>query len=227
MNIIAHRCGTDRYPELTIDSARNSLQNGAYLVEMDVHFTLDGVPVVSHDADCRFLFGCDRKIAEMATDEFLSLKYKEHSEYSACTLEEFLKAGIQNILFHIKVGGSRLNDVLALCRKYNIEKYVVFGVGNLEDVKIVKSFNHEIRVLAFLYDLDKVQEFADFGADYIRLWEHWSSDENVEKVLATGKKLWIMAGNYDTVGYTDVSNIVTWEHMGADAVLVNNICDFI
>ncbi len=71
----------------------------------------------------------------MTIHEYLSLNYKDNNEYSATTLAEFIKAGIQNILFHIKVGGNRLNDVLALCRKHNIERDVVFGVGNLEDVK--------------------------------------------------------------------------------------------
>ena len=41
MKIIAHRCGTDKFPKLTIDSAKHSLKYGAYLVEMDVHFTSD------------------------------------------------------------------------------------------------------------------------------------------------------------------------------------------
>ena len=227
MKIIAHRCGTDRFPELTIDSAKYSLDAGAYLVEMDTHFTSDGVVVISHDSDCKFLFGDERKIKDMTSEEFLSLKYKENNEYSASTLEAFLKAGIRNILFHIKVGGERLNTILQLCRKYNIENDVVFGVGSLDDVKIVKDFNSNIKVLAFMYNFDKIREYADFGADYIRLWEHWLSEENIEKVLSTGKKLWIMSGNYETCGFTDKSNIPVWEKIGADAVLVNNVCDFI
>ena len=227
MKIIAHRCGTDKFPELTVDSAKYSLKNGAYLVEMDVHFTSDGVPVISHDADCMFLFGDKREIKNMTSDEFLSLGYRDESGYKASTLESFIKAGIKDILFHIKVGGERLIDVLNLCRKYKIENDVVFGVGSLNDVKIVKDFNKDIKVLAFMYDFEKIQEFADFGADFIRLWEHWLSDENIESVLKTGKKLWIMSGNYETVGYTDFDNIEKWEKIGAEAVLVNNVCDFI
>lgn len=227
MKIIAHRCGTDKFPELTVDSAKNSLKEGAYLIEMDVHFTLDGIPVISHDADCKFLFGDERKIKEMTSSDFLSLKYKDNSGYSATKLETFMEAGIKNILFHVKVGGDKLIDILRLCRKYNMENDVVFGVGSISDVKTLKKFNEKIKVLAFMYDIDKIQEYADCGADYIRLWEHWLTDENVNKVLATGKKLWIMSGNYETVGYTDFENISKWEKIGVDAVLVNNVCDFI
>lgn len=60
------------------------------------------------------------------------------------------------------------------------------------------------------------------------VWEHWLTHENVNKVKETGKKLWIMSGNYETVGFTDQSNILVWEEMGVDAVLVvNNVCDFL
>lgn len=227
MKIIAHRCGTDKFPELTVDSARHSIAAGAYLVEMDTHFTSDGVVVISHDFDCKFLFGDDRKIKDMTSEEFLSLKYKENASYSASGLEAFLKAGIKNILFHVKVGGERLNIILELCRKYGIENDVVFGVESIDDVKRVKSFNSNIRVLAFMYNFDKIPEYADCGADFIRLWEHWLTDENVKRVLDTGKKLWIMSGDYETVGFTDKANIPVWEKMGVDAVLVNNVCDFI
>lgn len=227
MKIIAHRCGTDRFPELTIDSAVNSLNAGAYLVEMDVHFTADRVPVISHDADCEFLFGVNDKIKEMSSEEFLSLSYKDGSGYKALRLEDMLSAGIKNILFHIKVGGEKLTDILNLCRKYNIEENVVFGIGSVNDLKTVKTFNPEIKTLAFLYDLEKLDEYVNCGIDYIRLWEHWLSVENVDAVLKSGKKLWIMSGNYETVGYTKKENIMPWEKLGADAVLVNNVQEFL
>jgi len=226
MKIIAHRCGTDKFPELTVDSAKYSLNKGAYLVEMDVHFTLDGIPVISHDADCNFLFGDQRKIREMTLSEFLLLEYKDKSGYRASKLETFFEAGIKNILFHIKVGGDKLIEILKLCRKYNIEKDVVFGVPSVDDVKTVKNFNKDIKVLAFMYDIDKISQYAQYGADYIRLWEHWLTEENIAKVLNSGKKLWIMSGDYDTVGYTDKENIEKWKKLGADAVLVNNVCDY-
>ncbi len=227
MKIIAHRCGTDKYPELTVDSAKYSLEAGAYLVEMDAHFTSDGIPVISHDADCSFLFGDERKIREMTSDEFLSLEYKDGSGYKAIKLETMLENGIKNILFHIKVGGEKLNDILSLCRKYNIEDSVVLGVGNLNDVKIIKTFNKDIKVLAFMYDIQNISEYAALGADYIRLWEHWLTDENLEEVHKSGKKLWIMSGDYETVGFPLTDDIYKWKNLGADAVLVNNVCDFV
>ena len=226
MKIIAHRCGTDKFPELTIDSAKYSLSHGARLVEMDVHFTSDGVPVVSHDVDCT-LFGDKRQIKDMTADEFLCLCYKDGSGYRAQTLENFMQSGIKDILFHIKVGGEKLVDVLTLCRKYDIENSVVFGVGNLADVKTVKEFNSNIKVLAFLYDLERMQEYADLGADFIRLWEGWMTEENIANVHKTGKELWIMACENGNLGYTNPENLPAWQEKGVDAILVNDVCGYL
>jgi len=46
--IIAHRCGT---PENTLDGIRWCKQRGADVVEMDLRFTKDGIPVLYHDDD--------------------------------------------------------------------------------------------------------------------------------------------------------------------------------
>ena len=41
MLMIAHRAGTDRYPEQCMDAVNFSLNNGADLAEVDARFTLD------------------------------------------------------------------------------------------------------------------------------------------------------------------------------------------
>ncbi|HZJ77856.1 MAG TPA: glycerophosphodiester phosphodiesterase family protein [Clostridia bacterium] len=94
MYIIAHRCGTDRFPELTVESALNSLKVGASFVEMDLRFTKDGHPVINHDKNAQALFGCDKNISEMDLNEFLSLRHKTSTGFSAHTLEDFFKAGV-------------------------------------------------------------------------------------------------------------------------------------
>ena len=82
-----------------------------------------------------------------------------------------------------------------------------------------------VKILSFMPDVARIEEYAAAGTDYIRLWEHWLTEENVQRVLATGKKLWIMSGNYETVGYTDLANLAKWRDMGADGVLLNDVCN--
>jgi len=47
--IVAHRGGAGLAPENTLDAFANSLELGVEAVELDVHLSKDGVPVVIHD----------------------------------------------------------------------------------------------------------------------------------------------------------------------------------
>lgn len=51
MDLYAHRGNSADYPENTLSAFRSAIELGADGIELDVHLTRDGVPVVIHDAD--------------------------------------------------------------------------------------------------------------------------------------------------------------------------------
>ncbi|WP_240763054.1 glycerophosphodiester phosphodiesterase [Paenibacillus thalictri] len=225
MVLIAHRGGTDKYPELTIDAARHSLEHGADYVEMDIRFTKDGVPVISHDDDALKLFGNSALIADLTAEQFVALNYVSDPSRRPHTLEEVLASGVGPILFHIKEGGEQLARILAFIRIHRYEEKVVMGVMSGLDAKDVKMFDERIRVLAFMPSKDQALEFIDSGADIIRLWEEWVNEELVRFVQQSGKQVWIMAGSSakGTTGYTSPEQILSWKQMGVNGVLVDKI----
>jgi glycerophosphoryl diester phosphodiesterase len=50
MNIVAHRGGSFGTPENTLAAFANAIAIGADLIELDIHRSSDGIPVVIHDA---------------------------------------------------------------------------------------------------------------------------------------------------------------------------------
>ena len=222
MKIIAHRCGTDVFPEQTIHAARYSLQAGADLAEVDIRFAKDGTPVVIHDKTPASLYGCDTPVEELTGTEFLALRRTADRAYCGYSFYDYLACGIDRMLFHNKIGGERLRDIAALCEKNGIADKVVFGVQSPEDVRIVKGYNNNIKVLAFMPRVNGINDFAEAGADYIRLWEKWCSDENIAAVRAAGKKLWIMTDT-PTVGEVGEGCYAFYEKCGADGILVNQV----
>ena len=223
--LVAHRCGTDKYPELTIAAARHSLEIGAAYVEMDIRFTRDNVPVISHDQDALRLYGSTVKICDMLSANFLQLRHTSNRTYSTHSLEEIVSSGVAPILFHIKEGGEHLQQILHRLRAARYEDKVIMGVTSIEDTGIVKAFNSNISVLAFMPAKEHIQAFIDEGADIIRLWEAWVTREDVQKVKATGRELWVMAGAAveGSVGYTSDDNLKFWQEIGVDGILVNEI----
>lgn len=222
MKIIAHRCGTDAFPQQTIHGARYSLAQGTDLVEVDIRFTGDNVPVVIHDATPQSLYGIETPVCEMTAQQFLSLRRTDDAAFCGHTFRDYLDCGIEDMLFHIKEGGERLSTVLEMCREYNILDKVVFGVTTVEDVKIIKAYSKAIKVLGFMPNAESTKDFAAAGADYIRLWQKWLNEENIAAVRESGKELWIMAKSTD-VGEVADGDYQLYESVGADGVLVNQI----
>jgi glycerophosphoryl diester phosphodiesterase len=66
-NIVAHRGIYDNRGvfENTMPAFERFAETGGWGIELDIHWTRDGVPVVSHDPDGRRLFGVARRIAGM------------------------------------------------------------------------------------------------------------------------------------------------------------------
>ena len=221
MKIIAHRCGTDKFHEQTIQAARFSLANGVDYVEVDIRFTSDGQPVVIHDDTPESLYGVSTPVREMTKTEFLSLRRTADRAVCGHSFYDYLDCGIDRMLFHCKEGGERLNLILDLCKKYNILDKVVFGVQNVDDVRIVKAYG-DVKVLAFMHRPYEIEDYAQAGADYLRLWEGNCTEEYLTRVKNTGKKLWIMSKN-PTVGEVSEGCYEFYEKCGADGVLVNNI----
>lgn len=221
----AHRCGTDKYPELTIEAARYSLELGADSVEMDIRFTKDQIPVISHDKDGVKLFGTDKNVCDLDLAEFLKLRFVDRPEFHPHTLQEVLDSKAAPILFHIKEGGEHLRTILEEIRAYRYEEKVIIGVQTVEDVRLAKEFSSRLEVLAFSQENGHDEAFIDAGADIIRLWEDWVTAERVHAIQSHDRKVWVMAGCpvKRTVGYTDQEKIRSWKHMGIDGLIINEI----
>lgn len=223
--LIAHRGGTDKYPELSLDAAKHSLEAGADYVEMDIRFTKDGHPVISHDKDALKLFGNPADIASLTLEEFRALSYVEDPARHPLTLDELLKSGVSPILFHIKEGGAFLEQILECIRAHGYGDKVVMGVMTREDVAQVKKFDENMKVLAFMPSKGDAKAFIDAGADIVRLWELWVDEAAVREIHEAGRQVWIMAGSVEghSTGYTAPDRILEWCRMGVEGILINEV----
>ncbi|MEU8793844.1 glycerophosphodiester phosphodiesterase [Streptomyces sp. NPDC048643] len=70
---VAHRGDPYRARENTIDSLRSALRRGADAVEIDVRLTRDRLPVLLHDDTLNRLWGHDRPLRSLSSDEVKGL----------------------------------------------------------------------------------------------------------------------------------------------------------
>ena len=223
--LIAHRCGPGLYPEQTILAARHALACGADMVEMDVSYTSDRVPVICHDPNTKRIFGVDSLVSGMTAKDFSALRHISDPAFPAHTLEDVLRCGVAPILLHCKTGGGTLSDTVHKLIHFNYCDKAVLGVQSPEDVTFVHDTDPTVKVLAFMKRPELLSAFVDAGADVIRLWEEWVTSEAVQRIHEASRQVWVMAGDSakKTVGYTTAERLGWWQDIGADGVLVNDI----
>ena len=225
LSIIAHRCGPGRYPEQSLAAARHALALGADRVEMDVRYTRDGEPVICHDENTERVFGVDGLCREMTLERFRTLRHVDDPGCPAHTLEDVFDSPVRPLLLHCKFSGPLLADLAGRIRDRNLAGDYVLGVQAAEDVAIVHAACPEIRVLAFMRQVEALTDFLSGGAQFIRLWEDWVTPERVRWVHEAGKGLWVMAGKPEEglVGVTDVDRLLEWRKLGVDGILINDV----
>lgn len=223
--LIAHRCGPDIYPEQSIASARHALSLGADLVEMDVQYTCDGIPVICHDPNVQRIFGPDKLCRDMTLGEFMTLRHSADCSYPSHSLEDVLRCGVRPLLLHCKISGKPLKHLVSCIVEYGYQKDCVIGVQSVGDVALIKSLCEDIRILAFMPKVEQLDDFLNTRCEVIRLWEEWVTEDLVNRVRAVGKQLWIMAGmrTEKGVGYTTEESMRRWMELGVDGILINDV----
>ncbi len=221
---IAHRSGPSIYPEQTIRSAKYAIEQGADMVEVDVRFTKDKEIAITHDKNVSRVFGVEREVSDMTAEEFLALRHKRSREYPAHLLTDYLACKVAPLLLHIKEP-EVVPALLSCLDEHDYLDKVVFGVQNLESVSLIRAYKPDLKILAFMPKVEDIKAFSEAGVDYIRLWEKWMTKENIRAVRDSGKKLWIMSGNYDghDAGEPPEEGLRMVLESEVDGILINDI----
>jgi glycerophosphoryl diester phosphodiesterase len=73
VQIYAHRGASQIHPENTLDAFAEAVRLGVDGIELDLHTTSDGIPVVSHDASLTRALGIDSDVRQVTFAELRSL----------------------------------------------------------------------------------------------------------------------------------------------------------
>ena len=226
MRIIAHRSGPTVYPEQTITSAKFALYCGADMAEVDVRYTKDKKIVASHDANVMRVFGEDRLVSDMTEQEFLALRHKVDSSFCSHLFEHYLKAGVSPLLIHVKEN-EVIPELMEMLKKYDMLDKTVLGVASEKVIPQIKAFSDKLKVLAFMPKVEDIKAYAEAGADYIRLWQHWVTPEKINEVRKYPVELWIMTGQTgkgdDFVGVSTEQGLNELLDYGVDGILINDV----
>lgn len=125
--ICAHRGFNTVAPENSLAAFGAAIALGAQEIELDVRFTLDGVPVVAHDSDLARVSNGSGMIEEKTLEELC--KYDFGSRFSErfanlriATLEDVLRKFARHAIFNLHLKDSDPGDIYLLHKMEKIVK---------------------------------------------------------------------------------------------------------
>ena len=166
---IAHRGYSAKYPENTLASFEAALKLQFRHLELDVHMTKDGIPVVIHDATVNRTTNGKGKVIDYTFQEIRTLRADQNEVIPS--LEEVLR---------FANGRAIVNIELKQCgnRYIGMEEAVldIIRANDMIDQVFVTSFDH-----SSIVKLRQLSDDIDSGADHIRCYSfHLRTDGGAE-----------------------------------------------
>lgn len=149
----AHRGFSGKYPENTLLAFQKAIEIGVDGIELDVHLTKDGIPVIMHDENTVRTTGVNALIKDLSLDEFRLLNAGavmegDWGELPPPTLREYFE------LIRDKNIETNIELKTGVYEYTGIERKVLALIDefDLRDKIIISSFNH--------YSVMKFKEIA-------------------------------------------------------------------
>ncbi|MBS7526441.1 glycerophosphodiester phosphodiesterase [Fusibacter paucivorans] len=154
--VIAHRGAHEHYTENTLEAFELALEQGADGIELDVHFSKDGVLMVYHDFELSRLTPVKGLISDYTCDTLQSIMLWGHSKIP--TLEEVLlllyqygKKRTSPLLLNVELkAGHRMypsieTRVVTLCEQYLSREQIIYSSFDHHALVALKKIAPDIR----------------------------------------------------------------------------------
>jgi len=228
VSIYAHRGASAQCPENTISAFRKAIEEGADGIELDVHLTKDGIPVVIHDESIDRTSTGSGNVYEMTYAEISKFDFgiKSHRFFineKIPTLQDVLVLiqpwhGSLNIeLKNDQVDYQELEEkVILLIKQLDLQDRIIFSSFNHNSLKKCKKICPDIACCALLerYEKPDLQDLLSCG---ITALHPDLRDINKKQV-----KKWHQAGFLIRPYTANHLLLILWLiYCGVDAVITN------
>jgi glycerophosphoryl diester phosphodiesterase len=179
--VYGHRGAAAEYPENTLPGFRRALELGIEGIELDVHLSKDGVPVVIHDETVDRTTNGKGAVADLTVAELRALDAGDGDHVP--TLAEVLDLVGDELVVDIEVkanaaGEAVLDEVRGRDTRWLISSF------DWDVLRYVRSVDKdaEIWVLALGATDDALKTVEELGATALALWQR-AIDEDIAKML--------------------------------------------
>lgn len=223
--VIAHRGYSSRYVENTQSAYRGAVDIGADIIESDARLSKDGFVFACHDATLERIAGMARAVSDMTASELQEVGLEKGERLSPLKLTLNNIASQRPLLIDVKTPDLPLIEAIICdihcCRA--AEK-VWIGIRDLEQMQLAHALLPEAKLLAFLPDYARAEEYAQAGASVFRVWEGDIEQPEAARVLRE-RPTWVTMGGRNTpceVGDTTMVRLAKVLSLKPQGILLND-----
>jgi glycerophosphoryl diester phosphodiesterase len=196
--IIAHRGFSSRYVENTQTAYRGAIDIGADIIESDARLSKDGFVFACHDATLARIAGDGRAVSDMTAAELQAVVLADEESLSPLPRTLTQIASRRPVLIDVKTPDLPLIDaVMRDVWANNAVDKVWIGVRDLAQMQRAHALEPDVKLLAFLQDYARADEFARAGACAFRVWEGHAHQPAAARILRE-RPTWITMGGKET-----------------------------
>lgn len=175
---IAHRGASAYEPENTLRAFERAIEMGATMLELDVHLSRDGQPVVSHDADLARTTGGVGRVPDLTLAQIQRLDAGLGERVP--TLAQVVELARGRVGLYVELKGQRTPDpVVRVLQVQHFAEQAIVGSFYPWLPQKVKFLEPAIRTSILVRQEDRPRDFVEWalaiGADYVHpCWENSS-----------------------------------------------------
>lgn len=231
---VAHRGASQLAPENSLSAFKIALDSHVDMIELDVHLSADGVPIVIHDSNFFRTTGVDAQVGKETLAHIKDLTISENGE-TVPTLDEVLQlaGGRKKILIELKSPKHRIytdivDRVMQCVKRNQAEKWII--LQSFEPVYLQKICSDYPKIechqliegtaapLPLYYDVRlRWNLFKPVkGVKAVNLNYRYLSDDFIRKCKHHGLKVFVYTPN-------DAASVAKCSTFDVDGVITDNL----
>lgn len=195
--VVAHRASHKQYPENSIDAIRDAIRLQVDIIEIDVKVSKDGVPFLMHDRTMDRTTNGTGDPEELTWEELQQYNIVDKGKptrWKIPTLEAALNVARGNILVDLDIKTDRIDDVMRIVEKTEMQDQVIFFDSDYEVLQRVKSRNQDFMVMPRAHRLTEADSaIALFDPPVVHIDFDFYTPETVSVIKGSRARVWINA----------------------------------
>lgn len=195
--VAAHRAAHARYPENSVQAIREAVRLNVDIIEIDVKVSKDGVPFLMHDRTMDRTTNGKGDPEELTWEELQKFNIVDKGKVTRLkipSLEEALLEAHGRILVDLDIKTDRIDDVIRVVEKTDMQEYVLFFDSDFEVLKRIQQKNKDFMLMPRAHSLTQADSaIMLFDPPVVHIDFDCYTRETTDIIRGSLARIWINA----------------------------------